>query len=138
MEAQVRTLVDISDSNAARQGHADMVLDRARWAASIFEGYDRDTTMAIVDAVAKAAHEHAAHYADAVVQESGLAPDPKSGEEETVDEDDSEQTDVDEDFPIPGRVAVSSAAPHPPAWLHPHGIHAQHSNIHTTPPVVCV
>jgi len=36
MEAQIRTLVDISDTEAAHQGLADMVLDRARWAASIF------------------------------------------------------------------------------------------------------
>jgi acyl-CoA reductase-like NAD-dependent aldehyde dehydrogenase len=72
MEAQIRTLVDISDSDAARIGRADMMLDRARWAASIFEGYDRETTMAIVDAVATCAHEHSGHFAEAAVQESGF------------------------------------------------------------------
>lgn len=72
MEAQIRTLIDISNTDAARIGRADMILDRARWAASIFEGYDRGATMAIVDAVAAKAHEHAAHYAEAVVEESGF------------------------------------------------------------------
>ncbi len=72
MEAQIRTLVDISDTKAAHQGRADMVLDRARWAASVFEGYDRETTMAIVDAVATCAHEHSGHFAEAAVQESGF------------------------------------------------------------------
>lgn len=72
MEAQIRTLVDISDTDAARIGRAEMMLDRARWAASIFEGYDRETTMAIVDAVATCAHEHSGHFADAAVQEAGF------------------------------------------------------------------
>ncbi len=72
MQAEIRTLIDISDSDAARIGRADMMLDRTRWAASIFERYDRDATMAIVDAVATCAHEHAAQYAKAVVAESGF------------------------------------------------------------------
>ncbi len=72
MEAEIRTLVDISDTDAARQGRADMMLDRARWAASIFERYDRDATMRIVEAVAAKAHEHSAHFAEAVVAESGF------------------------------------------------------------------
>lgn len=72
MQAEIRTLVDISDSDAARTGRADMMLDRARWAASIFERYDRETTMAIVDAVASCAHDHSARFAEAVVAESGF------------------------------------------------------------------
>ena len=56
MQPQIRTLVDISDTSAALQGHADIVLERARWAATIFQRYDRATTMAIVDAVAGEAH----------------------------------------------------------------------------------
>lgn len=72
MEPQVRTLVDISTSRAARTGRADMVLERARWAAEIFRRYDRDTTMAIADAVAAAAHEHADRYAQWAVDETGF------------------------------------------------------------------
>lgn len=72
MEAQEKPLVDISDSRAARVGRAEMMLDRARWAATVFEGYDRDATMAIVEAVAARAHEHSGHFAEAVVRESGF------------------------------------------------------------------
>lgn len=72
MEPQARVLVDISDSPAALAGRADMVLERARWAAEVFQRYDRDTTMAIVDAVAAAAHEHAARFADWAVRETGF------------------------------------------------------------------
>ena len=35
MEPQVRTLVDISASRAALSGRADLVLERARWAAEV-------------------------------------------------------------------------------------------------------
>ena len=72
MQAEIRTLVDISDSDAARIGRAEMILDRARWAASIFERYDREATMAIVDAVAAKAHEHSVHFAQKAVEESGF------------------------------------------------------------------
>ncbi|HHN73094.1 MAG TPA: aldehyde dehydrogenase family protein, partial [Thermopetrobacter sp.] len=72
MDAQIHTLVDISDTEAARKGRADMMLERARWAASAFQRYDRDATMAIVEAVAAKAHDQAAHFAEAVVAESGF------------------------------------------------------------------
>jgi len=72
MEAQIQTLIDISDSPAALSGHADMVLERARWAATAFERYDRAATMAIVEAVAAKAHEHAAEMAEAAVRETGF------------------------------------------------------------------
>jgi acyl-CoA reductase-like NAD-dependent aldehyde dehydrogenase len=72
MEPQVRTLVDISASRAALSGRADLVLERARWAAEVFQRYDRDMTMAIVDAVAAAAHQHAGRYADWAVEETGF------------------------------------------------------------------
>lgn len=72
MEPQARVLVDISDSEAALAGRADMVLERARWAAEVFQRYDRDATMRIADAVAAAAHEHAAKFADRAVQETGF------------------------------------------------------------------
>ncbi len=72
MEPQARTLVDISGSHAALAGHADMVLERARWAAEVFQRYDRELTMAIADAVAAAAHENAERFADWAVRETGF------------------------------------------------------------------
>ena len=49
MEPQVRTLVEIEGTQAALTGRADMVLERARWAAEVFQRYDLESTMAIVD-----------------------------------------------------------------------------------------
>jgi acyl-CoA reductase-like NAD-dependent aldehyde dehydrogenase len=72
MEPQIRTLVDISQSPAAMQGRADMILERARWATTVFQRYDRKATMAIVEAVADAAHENAGFYADWAVKETGF------------------------------------------------------------------
>ncbi|MGB8622443.1 MAG: aldehyde dehydrogenase family protein [Paracoccaceae bacterium] len=72
MEPQIRTLVDISDTPAALNGRADMMLERAHWAAAVFQRYDRAQTMAIVDAVAAAAHANAAKYADWAVEETGF------------------------------------------------------------------
>ena len=45
MDPEVRTLVDISETPAALESQADIVLERARWAAEIFQRYDRDMTM---------------------------------------------------------------------------------------------
>ncbi|GJL82613.1 MAG: aldehyde dehydrogenase [marine bacterium B5-7] len=72
MEPQIRNLVDISSTAAALQGHADILLERARWATTVFQRYDRQTTMNIVDAVAKTAHENAAYYAEWAVRETGF------------------------------------------------------------------
>jgi len=72
VQPQIRTLVDISDTSAALQGHADIVLERARWAATVFQRYDRATTMSIVDAVADEAHAQAQHYAEWAVRETGF------------------------------------------------------------------
>ena len=72
MEAQIRTLIDISNTPAALKGVADMMLERGRWAAQVFQRYDRETTMAVVDAVAQAAHEHAGRYAEWAVEETGF------------------------------------------------------------------
>ncbi len=72
MQPQIHNLVNISDTPAAIQGRTDMILDRARWAATAFERYDRAMTMAIIDAVASTAHEYAQHYADWAVQETGF------------------------------------------------------------------
>ncbi len=72
MEPQIRTLVDICGSEASFAARADLVLDRGRWAAQIFQRYDRDATQRIVEAVATAAHEHAGHFAERAVHESGF------------------------------------------------------------------
>lgn len=72
MEPQIRTLVDISDSKAALAGQAGLVLERASWAAQVFQRYDRDATQAIVGAVARAAHDNAGRFAEAAVQETGF------------------------------------------------------------------
>ncbi len=39
MEPQVRDLVDISGSHAALSGRADLLLEKARWAAQIFQRF---------------------------------------------------------------------------------------------------
>ena len=72
MEPQIRTLVDIADTPATLAGQADIVLERGRWAAEIFQRFDRELTMSIVDAVARAAHENAGRYADWAVEETGF------------------------------------------------------------------
>ncbi len=66
------SLVDRSQSDASRKGKADLVLDRAHWAASVFDRYDRDTTMHILNTAAEAAFEQAAELADAAVEETGF------------------------------------------------------------------
>ena len=72
MEPVIRTLIDTSQSQAALQGQTDIILERARWATTVFQRYDRDTTMAIVDAVAKVAHDCATHFAKLAVAETGF------------------------------------------------------------------
>jgi acyl-CoA reductase-like NAD-dependent aldehyde dehydrogenase len=72
MEPEIRTLVEISDSKAALQSQADLMLERARWAASVFQRLDRDRTQHIVDAVARTAHEEAGRYAEWAVEETGF------------------------------------------------------------------
>ena len=72
MEPQIRTLVDISESPAAMQGKADMVLERARWATTVLQRYSREDTQKLVDAVAEAAHQHAGYFAELAVKETGF------------------------------------------------------------------
>lgn len=72
MDPQIRTLVDISDTPAARRSTAEIVLERARWASETFRRYGREDTQRIVDAVAEAAEEKAAFYAEWAVRETGF------------------------------------------------------------------
>lgn len=72
LEPELRELVDISQSRAARASKADMMLERARWAGEVFQRYDRDLTLKIVDAVAQLAQEKAGFYAEWAVRETGF------------------------------------------------------------------
>ena len=72
MTARIRNLVDISRSPAALRGRADIILENAKWASHVFERFDRDATMRVVDSVAKAAHRGASRYAELAVVESGF------------------------------------------------------------------
>ena len=72
MDQAIAKLVDISSSQAAMQAAADMVLERARSASQVFQRYDRDTTLAIADAVARAAHDSAGKYGEWAVKETGF------------------------------------------------------------------
>jgi acetaldehyde dehydrogenase / alcohol dehydrogenase len=56
-----------SATNQARQ-----MLARAHWAAGAFATYDRETVLAIAEAVARAAHAESARYADWAVKETGF------------------------------------------------------------------
>ena len=51
---------------------ARMKIDRAGWAVRAYARYDRAAVMRIVRAVAEAAHQGAAHYADWAVRETGM------------------------------------------------------------------
>ena len=72
MDDRIRNLVDISDTPVAMRTRADMVLERAGWAAQVFQRYDRATTQAIADAAARIAHARARDYAEWVVRETGF------------------------------------------------------------------
>lgn len=72
MEPVVKTLVDVSDSATAMRARAEMVLERGHWASTVFQRFDREETMRIVNAVANAAHDNAAKYAEWAVRETGF------------------------------------------------------------------
>jgi acetaldehyde dehydrogenase / alcohol dehydrogenase len=51
---------------------ARMMLDKARWATTRMQRLDRATVMRVCDAVAKAAHAKAQHFAEFAVRETGM------------------------------------------------------------------
>ena len=59
MDAGIRRLVDISETPVAMRMRAELILERAGWAAQVFQRYDRATTQSIADAAARAAHARA-------------------------------------------------------------------------------
>ena len=72
MDPRIQQLVDISQTPVAMRARAGMILDRARWASRIFQRYDRETTLRIADAAARAAHAKARDYAEWAVRETGF------------------------------------------------------------------
>jgi acyl-CoA reductase-like NAD-dependent aldehyde dehydrogenase len=72
MDLQVRNLVDISQTPTALRAQAELMLDRAKWAAEEFQRYDRDQTYAIAEAVGRAAYAKAGEYAEWAVRETGF------------------------------------------------------------------
>jgi acyl-CoA reductase-like NAD-dependent aldehyde dehydrogenase len=72
MDQAISNLIDISATPAALHAAADMTLEAARWAAALFERYDRESTLRIADAVARAAHEAAGTFAERAVAETGF------------------------------------------------------------------
>jgi len=51
----ITNLVDIAQTPAALTAQADLMLERARWAADAFQRYDRNHTYVIAEAVAREA-----------------------------------------------------------------------------------
>ncbi len=72
MDPAVRNLIDIDSSAATLRSKADMLLEQARWAAQVFQRYDRATTLEIAEAVARVAHAKAGEYAERAVAETGF------------------------------------------------------------------
>jgi acyl-CoA reductase-like NAD-dependent aldehyde dehydrogenase len=72
MDPAIKSLVDISGSEASLRASADMMLERARWAGEMFQRYDRARTLAIAEAVAEAAHAKAGEYAEWAARETGF------------------------------------------------------------------
>ena len=68
----ITNLVDIAQTPAALTAQADLMLERARWAADAFQRYDRNHTYVIAEAVAREAHAKAAIYAEWAVRETGF------------------------------------------------------------------
>ena len=72
MDTAVQRVLDISQSAAALQAKAELVLENGRWAAAEFGRYDRQKTQAIVEAVASTAHAKAGDLAERTVKETGF------------------------------------------------------------------
>lgn len=68
----LKILADSNTTAGALKAQADMVLERAKWAAEVFQRYDRANTMAIAEAVARTAHDKAGEYAEWAVRETGF------------------------------------------------------------------
>ena len=72
MNPALKILADSNETPEALRARADMVLERAKWAAEVFQRYDRANTLAIADAVARVAHAKAGEYGEWAVRETGF------------------------------------------------------------------
>ena len=72
MDPAIQNLVDISQTPAALNAKADVMLERARWASQVFQRYDREKTLAIAMATAEAAQAKAGEYGEWAVRETGF------------------------------------------------------------------
>ncbi|MEH6550321.1 MAG: aldehyde dehydrogenase family protein [Pseudomonadales bacterium] len=68
----MQQLIDVSFEPRALKARVDNVVNLAKWASESFAKFDRTQTLRIAEAVARAAHEHAAEYADWAVKETGF------------------------------------------------------------------
>jgi acyl-CoA reductase-like NAD-dependent aldehyde dehydrogenase len=65
-------IVDASPSEVPGAPRARMMLQRARWAATVFARYNREQTQRIVEAVADVAYQNAERFAREAVEETGM------------------------------------------------------------------
>lgn len=72
MSAREAGIVDAAAADTPGAPRARMMLQRARWAATAFAGYDRDRTRRIVAAVAEVAYQNAERFATEAVAETGM------------------------------------------------------------------
>jgi acyl-CoA reductase-like NAD-dependent aldehyde dehydrogenase len=72
MDQQIAAVLDTSETDTGARARAEMVLERARWAAQVFSRYDRARTQAIVEQAAEAAYRKAGEYGDWAVRETGF------------------------------------------------------------------
>ncbi len=63
---------ELVESDDPLEARAECMLERARWAADAFARFDRARTLAVAEAVAKAAAARAQHYAEWAVRETGF------------------------------------------------------------------
>jgi acetaldehyde dehydrogenase / alcohol dehydrogenase len=72
MTVREATIREAAPAEAPGAPRARMMLQRARWAATAFAGYDRERTWAIVEAAAEAAYQNAERFAGEAVAETGM------------------------------------------------------------------
>jgi acyl-CoA reductase-like NAD-dependent aldehyde dehydrogenase len=72
MDPQIATVLDTATTETGARARADMVLERASWAAQVFSRYDLARTRSIAMHAAEAAHRMAGEYGDWAVRETGF------------------------------------------------------------------
>jgi acyl-CoA reductase-like NAD-dependent aldehyde dehydrogenase len=72
MDPQIATVLDTAATETGAKARADMILERAGWAAQVFSRYDRAQTQTITAHVAEAAFRMAGEYGEWAVRETGF------------------------------------------------------------------